>query len=422
MNTGIGTPVIPAGVSVPVPGPADLRIDGRLHATWRNESNEFDSFQICVCKMSRHLIGEVLPGVDNRVSIPGTPELWDGVKASGYGQYLFYVRGIKGNTESEWSNTVFEYKPKKVGVPPPATATVPRVTVSRKILAFVAEYWLLMLVPLFFLGVWIFLPEKKAVNDSQVRVTSALYEADTGGTNFNHLRSTIAALQEQKLLTSELQRQISELRQASTNTLSAVASTTHGAPTATTNIVITASVEALKVVPTNLPTPPPNGVAMGIGIVQGNLNLNIGPDGTVTMGSDSEKKMTLKRRYPGMPEKPAYVTDILDETRIQPVAGTEIKKFMTVPPGDGVQFNLPSGWTVVTGVYKESQGGVKVFAYRDAFIHLVNVGTVDRPEWVETDYAEQRQTSVKAHSFWIRSTTGRPLDVMFILTPTPTAK
>lgn len=286
----------------------------------------------------------------------------------------------------------------------------------------IKKYWVygLKVVGLLIVGIGLLVlayrywPSKKVEVVSTATTTNTTPELVNGNTNTLSLKE--AQLQSQTI--SNLQVQLAEAKRQA---LTAVApSVPPMVPASATNIVVTVPAEVLRAVPTNLPTPPANGMAFGVGIVQGDLNLNIGADGSIAIGDKKKKKDV---RHPeGMPERPAYTTNILDSA-LSPSAGLEIRSFRKVPPGDGVRFTSPRGWTVVAGVYTTS-GGVKVFAAKHAFQCFINVGSQNEPEWIESEFADQRQTPIKAESFWIRSTTGRTLtgrtlDVMFILTPTP---
>lgn len=283
----------------------------------------------------------------------------------------------------------------------------------------VKKYWMyglgalgLLMVGIVGLGIayW-YWPSKKVEVVSTVTTTNTTPELVNGSTNTLSLKE--ALLQSQ--IISNLQVQLAEARRQASNAITA----SSVVPATATNIVVTVPAEVLRAVPTTLPTPPSNGMAFGVGIVQGDLNLNIGNDGSIAIGDKKNKKVV---HHPeGMPERPAYTTNILDSA-LSPSAGLEIRSFRKVPPGDGVRFTKPPGWTVVAGVYTTS-GGVKVFAAKNAFKCFINVGSQNEPEWIESEFADQRQTPIKAESFWILSTaertTGRTLDVMFILTPTP---
>lgn len=282
----------------------------------------------------------------------------------------------------------------------------------------VKKYWVygLKAVGLLIVGIGLLVlayrywPSKKVEVVSTATTTNTTPELVNGNTNTLSLKE--AQLQSQTI--SNLQVQLAEAKRQA---LTAVApSVPPMVPASATNIVVTVPAEVLRAVPTNLPTPPANGMAFGVGIVQGDLNLNIGSDGTITIGDKKKKKDV---RHPeGMPERPAYTTNIL-ESGYPLNSNKEVHAFHKVPPGDGVRFTKPTGWTVVAGVYTKSFSGVKVFASKDAFMCLINVGTMEDPEWIETEFADQRQTPIEAESYWIWSTRGRKLDVMFILTPTP---
>lgn len=224
-------------------------------------------------------------------------------------------------------------------------------------------------------------------------------------------------LEENRIILSAAQKAVNELK-ARTNAVTVITNTVTETVVVTNDVVrlvptnsATTTTTGNAVIPANLPTPPPSGVAVGIGTLNGDLNLNVGGDGRLTIGIDGQRQSRKLRHLNGMPAKPAYETNILPKAT-SPRKGVEISVYMEVPPGDGVRFIKPEGWRVVSEVYASADD----YARDEQYQRVVNVNNHDDPDWITLELAPKRQTPIKVESFWIRSTTGRTLIARFILT------
>lgn len=217
-------------------------------------------------------------------------------------------------------------------------------------------------------------------------------------------RSATAASLSNKL--DLLQGTINELK-ALTNAPATVYVTNEVIKLITNTPATPATNVSVSVAPTNVPNPPPGGIGIAVGTINGGLVLHVGGNGQVNVNGSRVKRPAID----GMPEKPAYETNIL-ESAISPQKGLELNVYRVVPAGDGVRFIKPAGWIVRTEVYASTNQ----YASINSFKRMINTRTHDDPDWIELELATKRQTPIEAESMWIWSP-DRAVTVRFILTP-----